>query len=183
MARYTRYRKYSRRYRRKGIWSNRISNISGSQSAAPGAEYIIYYNLAQNPQQNNDTISNKYTVKNINLQLEISGEVGTLNDVENLQAFICFVPQGYIPTGVPSAYRDLPYNHPEWIMAHRFIGAPQSDTSNYYPPLRISSRLARKLDTGDRIVLIILGNNTAEGFETSSTIDYRGIVKYVTKAN
>lgn len=180
MAKYTRYRKYSRRYRRKGIWSNRISNISGSQSAAGNAEYVIYYNLCQNPAQSDTTVSNKYTVKNIDLQLELSLDSLNNNYIENLQAFVCYIPQGYVPTGTPSAYAEVPYNHPEWIMAHRFIGSPQGDSTNYYPPLRITSRLARKLDTGDRVVLIILGVNQNG---VSVTLDYRGVVKYVTKAN
>ena len=48
-------------------------------------------------------------------------------------------------------------------MTHRYFGSVQSDATNVakYPPLRLFSRLARKLDTGDRIVVIILGNNTS----------------------
>lgn len=181
MAKYTRYRKYSRRYRKKGIWSNRISNISGSQLATKESQFVIYYNLCQNPTQDNSTVSNKYTVKNINLQLELSTDTGVPTDIENAQAFVCYIPQGYVPTGTPSAYATVPYDHPEWIMAHRFIGSPQGDANNYYPPLRITSRLARKLDTGDRIVLIVLAENTS--VTTSYTMVYRGVVKYVTKAN
>lgn len=180
MAKYRRYRKYSRR---RHIWSSRLQNFSGEQSAAESAQFIIYYNLCSNPTQTQETVSQKYTVKNINCQVEISNQDGssTVNAVENLQAFICFIPQGYVPTGVPSAYGDVPYNHPEWIMAHRYFGSAQPD-SPYFPPLRLRSRLARKLDTGDRIVLIILGNNTATS-GGSRTIGYQGIVKYVTKAN
>lgn len=178
MAKYTRYRKYSRR--RKGIWSSRISNITGEQLATANSQYVIYYNLCSNPSQSDSTVSNKYTVKNINTQLELSTENEYNNAIENLQAFVCYIPQGYVPTGTPSAYADVPYNHPEWIMAHRFIGSAQSDGNNFFPPLRISSRLARKLDTGDRVVLILLGNNTSGA---SATLQYRGVVKYVTKAN
>lgn len=180
MAKYYYKRRYYRK--RKGIWSTRISNISGSQSVNYQNDAIIYYNLCQNPSQSDSTVSNKYTVKNVNLQLEISAEAtnNQQNSLENFQAYVMFIPQGYVPTGVPSAYGTLPFDHPEWIMSHRFIGAPVSDTP-YFPPLRIFSRLARKLDTGDRIVLIILGNNTA----TSGSIElsYRGLVKYNTKAN
>lgn len=181
MARY-RYRR--RRYRRKGVWSCRIQNFTGAQSAAANEQYVIYYNLCQNPAQNETSVSNKYTVKNINCQLQLESNASFA--VENLQAYVCFIPQGYVPTGVPSAYAEVPFNHPEWIMAHRFYGSAQldsetsSDGNPGFPALRLSSRLARKLDTGDRIVLIILGNNTGG---SSVTLDYHGLVKYNTKAN
>lgn len=181
MARYTRYRKYSRRRRR--VWSTRLQNFNGSQSVGANQQYIIYYNLCTNPAQSDTTVSNKYTVKNINAQIELELDYATggQTSVENLQAFIMFIPQGFIPTGVPSAYADIPYQHPEWILAHRFYGSPVAgDTSPGFPPLRMFSRLARKLDTGDRIVLIILGNNSNN---VSTTLDYRGLVKYNTKAN
>jgi len=179
MAKYRRYRKYSRRGR-SGMWSTRLQNISGSQLAGTGNDFIIYYNLCTNPAQSDTTVSQKYTVKNINLQLEVEYP-GAF--VENLQAYVMFIPQGFIPTGVPSAYAEIPFQHPEWIMAHRFIGSPtnaQVGNTPGFPPLRIRSRLARKLDTGDRVVVVILGSNAAT---ESSTIYYRGLVKYNTKAN
>ena len=156
-------------------------NFSGSQSAAPGANYIIYQNLCQNPAQDVDTVSQLFTAKNFNCQVELESQV----QVENLQAYIMYVPQGYVPTGVPSAYETLPYDHPEWIMVHRFYGSPTVEGSNLtpgYPPLRLFSRLARKLDTGDRVILLILGTNTNSG-TASVTLDYRGLVKFNTKAN
>ena len=176
--RYRRYRRY-----RKGLWSCRIQNVTGAQIAGDGTQYIINYTLCSNPAQNDASVSNKYTVKNINCQLQLESDAAFA--VENLQAYICFVPQGYIPDSTPSAYANLPFNHPEWIMAHRFIGSAQFDNESTnaqpgFPALRLSSRLARKLDTGDRIVLIILGMNTGG---SSVTLDYRGLVKYNTKAN
>lgn len=179
MAKYYYKKRYYRK--RKGIWSTRISNITGSQLIGSNSDAIIYYNLCQNPSQTDSTVSNKYTVKNVNLQLELSAESSaSTSDLENFQAYIMYIPQGYVPTGVPSAYGTLPFDHPEWIMTHRFIGQAQGDNTNYFPPLKISSRLARKLDTGDRIVLIILGHNQNS---SSNTIQYRGLVKYNTKAN
>ena len=180
MARTKRVQKY---YRRKHDWSTRISNIGGAQSVAPNAKAIIYYNLCQNPAQTDTTVSNKYTVKNVDLQLEVSvaNESGGNGLLENFQVFICYIPQGYIPTGTPSAYENVPFDHPEWIMTHRYIGCPLGDNSTSYLPLHIKSRLARKLDTGDRVVMIILGAN--QGTSSNTTIDYRGLVKYNTKAN
>lgn len=184
MARYTRYRKYSRRFRSSGKWSTRINNFSGEQLASPGQNFVIYQNLTNNPPQTEDTVSIKYTVKNINCQLQLETENSAAQYVENLQVFVMYIPQGFIPTGTPSAYADVPFQHPEWIMAHRFYGSPQIDGTSAlgFPALRLSSRLARKLDTGDRIVVIILGTNT-NSQTLSATLSYRGLVKYNTKAN
>lgn len=159
-------------------------NFSGSQSAAGGSNYIIYQNLCQNPAQDVDTVSQLFTVKNINCQVDIELD-GTNKTVENLQAYVMFVPQGYVPTGAPSAYETLPFDHPEWIMTHRFYGSPTRESTTLtpgFPPLRLTSRLARKLDTGDRIILLILGTNTGT-LESGVTIDYHGLVKFNTKSN
>ena len=174
----------SKRYYRKAVWSTRLTNFSGAQSVSAGSQAVIYSNLCQNPAQSNDTVSNKYTVKNIDLQFELSYGLNqsATNDLENFQYFVMFIPQGYAPTGAPSAYSTLPFDHPEWIMVHRFIGNPLGDLSTSYPPVHVKSRLARKLDTGDRIILLILGQNTSTN-NVSYTVDYRGLVKYNTKAN
>lgn len=149
--------------------------------AGANQQFVVYQNLTSNPAQSDDSVSIKYTVKNINLQLELESNEGFAGTVENLQAYVMFIPQGFIPTGTPGAYADVPFQHPEWIMAHRFYGSAQLDASTHgFPPVRLRSRLARKLDTGDRVVVIILGNNTGT---TSQTLDYRGLVKYNTKAN
>ena len=176
-----RYRRYSRK---RGNWSCRINNVAGEQSAGANEQYIIYYNLCTNPVQSDTTVSNKYTIKNVNCQLQLESSAAAA--VENLQAYIVYIPQGFVPTGVPSAYSDIPFQHPEWIMAYRFYGSAQQDSENPtstqpgFPALRLSSRLARKLDTGDRVVLIVLGNNTGG---SSVTLSYRGLVKYNAKAN
>lgn len=182
MARIRRFR----RYRKRASWSTRLTNIEGQQLATAGNDYIVYYNLAQNAAQDDNTVSQKYTVKNVHAQLQLEANNAVL--VENLQAYIMFVPQGYVPTGTPSAYGSLPFDHPEWIMAYRFYGSAQHDNNGpdateipTFPPLRLRSRLSRKLDTGDRIVLIILGRNMSQG--TSVTLTYRGLVKMNTKAN
>lgn len=184
MSRRTRRNYYRRRRHR---WSSRLLTFKGAQSAGGGNAYIIYQNLCQNPAQDVNTISNLYTVKNINCQVELQANGN--NVIESLQAYIMYIPQGYIPTGTPSAYGSAPFEHPEWIMAHRFYGSPQVEYSNTqqamantpgFPPLRLHSRLSRKLDTGDRIVLIILGENTSTA---SAELDYQGLVKFNTRAN
>lgn len=183
MARYYRYRKYSRRFRRKGIWSSRINQIQEFQGTAGHTDYILQGNLVENPAQTSSTISQKYTVKNINFQFELTqGNPGQLNSsAQEFTVYIMFVPQGYIPTGLPSAYVDLPYNHPEWILCHKFIGQLYTPAATTVPQkFRMSSRLARKLDTGDRIIYLALGKNNG-GQE--AYVSLNGLVKYNSKSN
>lgn len=176
MARTKRVQKYYRKH----DWSTRISYIEGEQSATAGNKFIIYYNLCTNPAQSETTVSSKFTAKNIDLQLHLQSYTAS-SDLEDFQVYICYVPQGYVPSGTPSLYENVPFDHPEWIMVHRFVGMPLADNSSSYLPLHIKSRLARKLDTGDRIVMIILGKNTSS--TNSLSINYAGVVKYNTKAN
>lgn len=181
MARYLRTRKYSR-YNRRKTWSSRISNIRGAQSVTANNNLIVYYDLCKNPEQSESSVSNKFTVKNVHLQLELAHSATANSDpsqIENLQAYIVYIPQGYAGEA-PSEYANIPFAHPEWIMTYRYIGSCQPDTP-YYPSLKMFSRLSRKLDTGDRITLIILGNNTSSQY--SNTVSYQGLVKYNTKAN
>jgi len=178
MARYQRYRKYSRRRFGKR-WSTRLSSINVTQLVAANQQFFVFRTLATNPAQDDNTVSQRFTVKNVNVQVNIedaaSSGTTTPSIVENLQHYILYIPQGYTLTA------DTPFEHPEWIMAYRFIGSPVSDTNPGYAPLRISTRLSRKLDTGDRIVYLLIGSNQSTG--VSSTIYVSGLVKLNTKAN
>jgi len=63
------------------------------------------------------------------------------------------------------------------------IGTPVNTLNPGYAPLRISTRLARKLDTGDRIVYLLIGRNTAGEGGPTVNAECDGIVKLNTKAN
>lgn len=174
-------RRYRRYRRRSGRWSTRLTAINVSQLTTPGNAFFIYRTLATNPTQDDNTVSQRFTVKNVNCQVNIEyqsgGNNGTSNaDVENLQHYILYIPQGFTLT------ENTPFEHPEWIMAHRLLGSPQSDTNPGFLPARISTRLARKLDTGDRIVYLLLGSNTGQT-TYGTTIRVDGLIKLNTKAN
>lgn len=173
MARYYRYRKYSRRFRRKN-WSSRITNLDITQSVAGGQTFQVYRTLATNPAQSEDSVSNKFTIKNIKCNFIIeAGDNGQY--LENLQAFVLFVPQGF------TFNASTPYEHPEWIMASKHIGVALAANNPGYSPLYMSTRLARKLDTGDRIVFVVQGVNTYQTQSASARLT--GIIRYNTKAN
>lgn len=180
MARRRRSRRY---YRKKGRWSANINNINTTSEFNSVSSNFAYTVLQQNPAQSQLTVSQQYTVKNVEMTYEIETRLGVDGGaVENLQAYIIYLPQGMVVT------ETLPYNHPEYIMAYRWLGSPnievQTSNSNALTPgrnpLYIKTRLARKLQTGDSIIFLLIGDNT----DTNSiTVNIRGLVRYWTKAN
>lgn len=174
MAKYRRVR----RFRRKHIWSTNINNIYANQVGI-SANSISALTLCTNPAQSTSTVSQKYTVKNIELSYTI--ELDPISEsiksqVENLAVYICYVPQGFNI----STYSQFIQQHPEYIMAYRFLGSPNLDDDAYRNPLFIKSRLARTLNTGDEIKLLIQGTLTDSG---EAYVNVSGIVRYWTKAN
>lgn len=176
-----RYRRRYRKFRKSGRWSTRLTAINVTQLTNGGSGFFIFRTLATNPAQDDNTVSQRFTVKNVNCQVNIEWQVAGSSpsngaNVENLQHYILYIPQGF------TLSENTPFEHPEWIMAHRLLGSPQNDDNPGYLPSRISTRLARKLDTGDRIVYLLLGSNTgASG--TNTTIRVDGLIKLNTKAN
>lgn len=173
-------RSYKKRryYRKKGIWSSRITNFSFNREVSATSSFEIITPLTSNPQQSDTGISQKFTAKNINLQFMLEGpnnSGGTVsNAFENVQIFVIFVPQGYVLSS------NTPYEHPEWIMSYKYVGIPVTQNDPGYGPIKVFSRLARKLDTGDGISLLIIGSNTSSG---GQTIKGSGVIRYNTKAN
>jgi len=166
-------RRYRRRYRNKGRWSSNITKIRMTGTALPGQIFGDTFTVAQNPVQSSTTVSQQYTVKNI----EITGELESNNlEVEDITYYIMYVPEGY-PIDL-----NLPYNHPEWIMAYKYVGSAFDysavSSSNAQVP-KIKTRLARKLNSGDSIIFMIRGHN----YSTSTNVEYSGLVRWWTKAN
>lgn len=171
-------------YKRKGRWSANIQTIAPSTVSAPkNTDFFTNFTLTSNPVQSANSVSQQYTVKNIELNYQIeaySPEVGM--NVENLVAYIMYVPQGMTVTNT------YPNQHPEYIMAYRYLGSPDlervSSTGNPQTPGRlppkIKTRLARRLQTGDSIIFLLTGTNNTS---TDSSIIIQGLVRWWTKAN
>ena len=169
--------KYRRRrfYRRKtGKWSSNIERINLSGTTTAGVRFGDSYVIAQNPGQNNSSVSQQYTVKNIEVSAQLEAPTPS-NDIEEICYYIMYVPEGY-PVGL-----QLPFTHPEWIMAYKFIGQGASATqaSNYQTP-KIKTRLSRRLNTGDSIIFLYTGNNVSN---QNVDIKFSGLVRWWTKAN
>lgn len=173
MARYRR-RRY---YRKKGRWSANIQEIVNNNINATPEQFFATQTLVVNPAQNSMTTSQLYTVKNIECSFEISNNESASPLIESLAYYIMFVPQGMT---VPIDYNLL---HPEYVMAYRFYGSPENETTNTSGtriPVKIRTRLARKLNTGDSIVLLIKGLNE---LNQTFTVTVNGLVRWWSKAN
>lgn len=182
---------YRRRYRRRtGKWSSDIKTFHqqyGTGLAGPFADYLT---LCQNPSQDDATVSQKYTVKNIdlNFQIELPSIYQTGGQVyEDLCAFVMYVPEGYQVSSTAETIK----KHPEWIMAYKYLGSPDVESSTTDPitpgrlPCHIKTRLARKLNTGDGVILYVTCNRTSAASDPANPqlLDISGMVRWWSKAN
>lgn len=182
-------RRYRRRRRRSGRWAPNIVKISNNIDATAG-EWYYAEELALNPIQQSSGVSQTFTAKNfeINFTLENGNSFQDQSNqqIESVTAYIMYVPQGM---NITSSYYA---EHPEYILAYKYLGSPHgllwyyfgegptSTEIQQYQPYRIRSRLSRKLQTGDRIILYLQGSNQAT---TTRSILLNGIIRWWSKAN
>lgn len=180
MARFRRYRKYTRRNRAR--WCSNIQEISTQSYTAERGTNGDSITLVSNPIQLQTAVSQIYTVKNIECAFTFSALPGFgETELEDLAVYIMFVPQGMNLTN------DYNIQHPEYIMAYKYIGSPSIESQSniaagqQYQPVKIKTRLARKLNSGDQIVLFWKLNNTSTEFVF--TYQLGGLIRWWTKAN
>jgi hypothetical protein len=164
----------SRRYRRRSRYAANIKQIEVSSiTVSASTNFFDTTVLAINPAQVDTTVSQTYTVKNFEVTLSLEG-TADYSQIEGLAAFIMYVPQGMTI--------DLNYatNHPEYIMNYKYIGTPSSDNTARFSPVRIKTRMARRLQTGDSVILYIKGYNVGT---SGGTIEKHGLIRWWTKAN
>ena len=148
----------TRRYRRRsGKWSANIQEVNNISLTAQHGSWSGTSTLVTNPVQSTLGVSQTYTVKNFDINFTI--ESANYTQLEAVTAYIMFVPQGM---NVSENYN---IDHPEYILNYKYLGSPTaggqtgtSSTENQnYQPYRIRTRMARKLQTGDSIILFIIG--------------------------
>lgn len=177
-------RRRYRNYRKSTKWSANLTNILGDEfNAGPNSQFQFNSTLCSNPSQAASMVSTVYTVKNVefNGTITIYGQSPTpngINDIEDITAYVMYVPQGMT---VGPQYAQ---NHPEYILAMKYYGKPQFNNNSavtFQNPLRIKTRLGRKLQTGDSIILLITGFNVS----TASIygLRYSGITRWWSKSN
>lgn len=175
MAR-SRYRRYYRR--NKARWSANIQRINDAQTLPVTSTFANSYTIAQNPIQTNTSVSQTFTVKNVEVSAYAS--VTNQNNVRTMEYYIIYVPQGY------AISETLPFDHPEWIMAYKYIGQPISNnnstpTQSLSTPPKIKTRLSRKLQSGDSIIFFYTGYSNAQA--ENEYIRVNGLIRWWTKAN
>lgn len=170
-------RRYRRYRRRTGRWAGNIKTINYQTLSAPPGSFSGVIDLATNPVQSDSTVTQTYTIKNIELTYQIDYIPSTIDyNIEALCAYIMYVPEGYIVT------ETLPNLHPEWIMAYRWLGEPDIDgTQPGRLPSKIKTRMARRLQSGDKVVLLITGSNRSSS--NTYNLQVSGLLRWWTKAN
>lgn len=174
-----RYRK-RRTYKRKGRWSANIIELNSNvNTLAPGL-WHLEQTLATNPLQNINGVSQTYTVKNFEISFTIEG-IQNESSIEAMTAYIMFVPQGMNITN------DYNIQHPEYIMSYKYLGSPTTSNSTTaagevqgFQPIRVRSRLSRRLQTGDSVILFLKGYNQNT---TNVGIEVSGLIRWWAKAN
>lgn len=168
----------SRRFRKSNRWSANIQELLNTSLTATTGTFSGTTTLATNPTQNTLGVSQIYTCKNFAVDFTIESD--THWSIEAITAYIMFVPQGM------NVSQDYNIQHPEYIMNYKYLGSPTGTGTStaaevqQYQPFRVRSRLARKLNTGDSVILFIKGLN-----QGSSNINFNlsGVVRWWTKAN
>lgn len=180
MARYRRRRFYKRK---SGKWSANISELGTTTITVPQADGVWFrdFTLAFNPTQINTAVSQVYTVKNFEVTFDMSYRDDTPTSyyfIEDITAYIMYVPQGMTITA------NYNLQHPEYIMAYKYIGQPTSDgaISSRAQAARVKTRLCRKLQSGDSIILFIKGNHT-KSEQYATQLEFSGLARWWTKAN
>jgi len=187
MARYRRRRFYRRK---TGKWAANIQEVANTITPTQGT-WSATETIMSNPTQQPTYVSQTFTVKNIEINFNLDYEGSSsdfINLYEGITAYIMFVPQGMNVTS------DYNVQHPEYIMAMKYIGSPTAEnvyipgTGQYnspgqqYQPTKIRTRLARKLQSGDSVVLFVKGIQTGST-ESGQILRLSGVIRWWTKAN
>ena len=181
MARRYFRRSYRRAYPRKKWASNIGSSVLNmtvpiNSTSAAGAAFAL------NPVQSPSTVSTAFTVKRVKLSIEaVTPQSEDFRVLQQVIAAIMYVPQGY-----QVSYSIL-NEHPEWVMAIKYMGEPsmyESPTSTggtRNKPFQVSSRLARKLQTGDSVQLVLFATNTST--ENTANISFRFLAQWWSRSD
>jgi len=172
-------RRRYRTYRKATRWSANLRNINNTSIEAPHlSRFQSNTTLCSNPPQSSDMVTTVFTVKNVefNGNIEFAGPVTEDNYINDIIAYIMYVPQGM------TVGPDYDGQHPEYILAMKYYGKPvtQSNTQTHPNPIRVRTRLGRKLQSGDSLILLIKGVNNGS---TSYLLNYSGVTRWWTKSN
>lgn len=155
-------RRYNRRNNKQPkLKNNQILQLKEVFTAEVG-NFYTYIDLITNPNNLAGNLTGYVeTIGRFSIDCTLEG-VSTL---DNVAMFIMYIPEGYSIQTQNNNANNVLNQHPEWIMAYKYLGSPTQSTIDQAgqgcQPTRIRSRVRRNLMTGDRIVLLITGSNSA----------------------
>lgn len=164
---------------RKTNWNAAIKDIEANltiNQGSPASGFELHAKLCENPIQSVNMVNTIFTVKNVELSFSLECNPDQ-RYFDAITGYIIYVPQGMTIDG------NLPYNHPEYIMAMKYFGAPEeSGKESNRSPAMIKTRLSRKLNTGDQVIAMFVGQH-ASNASNNDIIGVKGICRWFTKAN
>ena len=168
------YRRYRRRSKTK--WACNIKEFTKNSEVAANATGFFTQLLCYNPVQTENTVSQIFTVKNIDISawFEVD-QSNAANAFEYATWYIMYVPQGMTVTN------NYNIEHPEYIMAMKYQGPPALDSTVPGYNIKVKTRLSRRLQTGDSVVLF--GKITNTNSSSAYSFNINGIARWNTKAN
>lgn len=181
MARRYFRRSYRRAYPRKK-WASNIGSSTLQLTVPANSSYAAGAAFALNPAQSPSTVASAFTVKRVRLSIDaVTPQSEDFRLLQQVIAAIMYVPQGY------TVDYTILQQHPEWIMAIKYMGEPsmyESPTSTggtRNKPFQVSSRLARKLQTGDSIQLVLFATNIST--DTAANINFRFLAQWWSRSD
>ena len=178
MARY-----YRRRYRTivrapKKKWASNIAALTMSTTGSATNQYATQ-TLVNNATELASPTPVIVKTGNIRVQGDYRFTTTSAGGVAGVSLYVVFGPQGVSISSDLEAFNII-NNHPEWIMAWKYLGANKSSgtSAENSDAFTFSSRLKRNLNSGDSIQLIC----RAQGSNMSS-VTISGMAQYWTCAN
>lgn len=186
MARYYRRRTYTRVVKPKKKWASNYSVLSGDITYGGSSSFFYFIDLAKNSTESSNPTPVVVKTGNFRVQFDLTLNVGTSGAV-SARAYIIYVPQGWnfgssnelLYTG----FTQIVEQHPEWIMMWRQLdfGNANAQGSVDTSVVRMSSRMKRNLNSGDKVMFLLLGTGAFEGVQQRGVI--QGACQYWTCAN
>ena len=188
MARYYR-RRYTRTVVRapKKKWASnfRDVNMEVQNQTQLAADVYVTRDLAENKSET--TSPTPVIIKTGNFKLQ--GDYYILNSGAPVDQYtvtgmlyIIYLPEGVSPVN-PAGAQQLVTNHPEWILGWRVIDFSVTTLEQYQAQdvtkVSLTSRLKRNLNSGDKIVCLVLIQNMPSGCKFVS----KGMCQFWTCAN
>lgn len=174
MARYYR-RRYTRTIARapKKKWASCYKNISTDLEYGGSGDFYAYKELAENSTESTSPTPVIVKTGNFKMQFDMYLNVGAAGTV-TARAYIFYVPEGYFSgTILSTTLSDIVTKHPEWIIAWRQLDFGNANASGSVDTsvVRMSSRLKRNLNSGDKIYFAVFGTGNFTGVASKGVLN------------